>query len=101
MTEPKRTKNADIILFQDETIQPIINIEDTIFKDEITGETTISIAMCNNKDVTEILHKTSNHHNMIITNPIFEGRALVGFVHPKTKQQFIKTTDFYKRKKCV
>ena len=34
---------------------------------------------------------------MIITNPIFDGTAMIGFKHPITNQQFIKTSDFYER----
>ena len=36
---------------------------------------------------------------MIITNPIFDGTAMIGFKHPITNQQFIKTSDFYERQK--
>ena len=34
---------------------------------------------------------------MIITNPIFDGTTMIGFKHPITNQQSIKTSDFYER----
>ena len=36
---------------------------------------------------------------MIITNPSFDGTAMIGFKHPITNQQFIKASDFYERQK--
>ena len=51
------------------------------------------------KDVKELYYKTSKYHNVVITNPIFDGKDLIGFKHPITNQQFIKTSDFYERKK--
>ena len=51
------------------------------------------------KDVKELFYKTSKYHNVIITNPIFDGTNLNGFIHPTRQQQFIKTTDFYERQK--
>ena len=51
------------------------------------------------KDVKDLYYKTSKYHNVIITNPIFDGTAMIGFKHPITNQQFIKTSDFYERQK--
>ena len=50
------------------------------------------------KDIKQLYYKTSKYHNVVITNPLFEGNDLIGFIHPITNQQFIKTSDFHERK---
>ena len=94
----EKNKHADIILFQDDTETYNENNEQLqqptlIFTDPVTGEITIKIT-CRNTDVKKLLHKISNHHKMIITNIIFNGQDLTGFVHPVTKQQYIKNNRF-------
>ena len=95
----EKNKDADIILFQDDDIDTTYSEDDGRIIEHDDGTTTVEIPMQICKDVKDLIHRISNFHNVIITNPIFEGKELVGFIHPITKQQFIKTSDFYKRKK--
>ena len=94
-----KNKNANIILFE-ETDTSYSN-DDSLITEHDDGNITIEIKMQPCKDVKDLYYKTSTYHNVIITNPIFDGTAMVGFKHPITNQQFIKTSDFYERQKYV
>ena len=90
-----KNKNANIILFE-ETDTSYSN-DDSLITEHDDGSITIEIKMQPCKDVKDLYYKTSKYHNVIITNPIFDGTAMIGFKHPITNQQFIKTSDFYER----
>ena len=93
----EKNKNADIILFE-ETDTTYSDFDNSIIKYD-DGRMEIILKMPPCKDVKELYYKTSKYHNVVITNPIFDGKDLIGFKHPITNQQFIKTSDFYERKK--
>ena len=87
----EKNKNADIILFEETNTYNVDDNDSEIVEDE-NGSITIHVKMNPIKDVKELFYKTSKYHNVIITNPIFDGTNLNGFIHPTRQQQFIKTT---------
>lgn len=93
----EKNKGVDIILFEETDTSYSKN--DSIITEHDDGSITIAIPMPPCKDVKDLYHKTSTYHNVVITNPIFDGTSLIGFKHPITNQQFIKTSDFYERQK--
>jgi len=105
----KSNKNDAVLIETVESIETLkfdvkIEIKQNIINKPFTfqnndGKITIEIKMPPCKDVKELYYKTSKHHNVVITNPIFDGTAMIGFKHPLTNQQFIKTSDFYERQK--
>ena len=49
-------------------------------------------------NINELIKKVSDYYNIIVT-PLFQrDQTPTGFIHPITKQIFMLTKDFYKRK---
>ena len=82
--EPKTTNQSQIIEYDNGNIEIVIK----------TAEPKKGIT-----DIHELIELVKKRYNVIITNILIDRyNSIYGFVHPITKQIFMKTNDFYKRK---
>jgi len=104
----KSNKNDAVLIETVESIETLkfdvkIEIKPNIINKPFTIQNSDgTIEMCEQKgitDIQELIELVKKHYKVIITNILVDRyKKIYGFVHPITKQIYIKTNDFYKRK---